>query len=35
MIDRIVIDPLRRAERLSTVGATSKHHVGAVAGARR
>jgi len=35
LIDRIVIDPLRCAERLSTVGAPSKHHVSAVAGARR
>jgi len=35
LIDRIVIDPLRCAERLSTVGAPTKHHVSAVAGARR
>src|SRR5215469_815986 len=35
MIDRVVIDPLRRAGGLPTVGATRKHHVRAIASARR
>ncbi len=35
MVDGIVIDPLRRAKRLTAVRAAGKHHVGPVAGAGR
>ena len=30
VIDRIVVDPLRRAEGLSAIGAADEHHVAAV-----
>ena len=35
MVNRVVIDPMRRAKGLAAIGAASEHHVSAVASAKR
>ena len=35
MVNRVVIDPMRRAKGLAAIGAASEHYVSAVASAKR
>jgi len=35
MVNRVVIDPMRRAKGLTAIGAASEHHVSAIASAKR